>query len=98
MELKKGTPPDVLYHGTAEKYVASIDSIGLIPKSRLYVHLSCDIETALKVGKRHGKPVIYKIDAKQMQEDGYEFFLSVNGVWLTKEVPIQYMKKIDDYE
>lgn len=74
-------PPNVLWHGTGEKYVESIDKQGLIPKSRLYVHLSGDYDTAVKVGSRHGKPVVYEINAVQMQRDGYDFFQSVNGVW-----------------
>ena len=85
VELEQKTPPDVLWHGTGEKYVESINKIGLIPKSRLYVHLSKDYETAKTVGSRHGNPVVYQINAKQMAEDGYPFYLSVNGVWLTKE-------------
>lgn len=93
VELKKAVPPEVLYHGTGEKYVTSIDKEGLIPKSRLYVHLSKNEETALNVGKRHGKPVVYKVDAKRMAEAGYEFFLSVNGVWLTKAVPKEYLSR-----
>ena len=91
VELEQKTPPDVLWHGTGEKYVESINKIGLIPKSRLYVHLSKDYETAKTVGSRHGNPVVYQINAKQMAEDGYPFYLSVNGVWLTKEVPVQYL-------
>ncbi len=93
VELEKMTPPDVLYHGTGEKYVPSIDKEGLIPKSRLYVHLSADIENAMRVGKRHGKPVVYTVDAKKMQEEGYDYYLSVNGVWLTKKVPVQFITK-----
>ena len=93
VELEEKTPPDILWHGTGEKYVSSIDGQGLIPKSRLYVHLSKDIETARNVGSRHGKPVIYKIDCKKMVEDGYHFYLSANQVWLTKEVPSKYLKK-----
>ena len=65
----------------------------LLPKSRLYVHLSSDKETAKKVGSRHGKPVIYEIDCRQMAADGYRFFESANHVWLTKEVPVKYLKK-----
>ena len=91
VELEQKTPPDVLWHGTGEKYVEAIDWIGLIPKSRLYVHLSRDYETAKIVGSRHGKPVVYQVNAKQMAEDGYQFYLSVNGVWLIKEVSVQYM-------
>jgi putative RNA 2'-phosphotransferase len=58
-ELEKKTPQDILWHGTGEKYVASINLMGLIPKFRLYVHLSSDYDTAIKVGSRHGKPYIY---------------------------------------
>ena len=94
VELKKVTPPDILWHGTAEKYVRSIEQEGLIPKSRLYVHLSADMDTAKIVGARHGKVVVFQINAKQMYEDGYEFFRSVNGVWLTKKVPLNYLYKL----
>ena len=94
VELEEKTPPDILWHGTGEKYVSSIDAKGLIPKSRLYVHLSSDMETARKVGSRHGKPFIYEIDCREMAEDGYPFFLSANHVWLTKEVPVRYLKKL----
>ena len=93
VEMKEVVPPDILWHGTGERYVASIDAIGLIPKTRLYVHLSLDTETAQKVGSRHGKCVIYKINARKMYEDGYHFYLSVNHVYLTKEVPVQYLQK-----
>lgn len=93
VELEKKTPPATLWHGTGEKFTVSIDSMGLIPKSRLYVHLSSDQQTAKKVGARHGKPVIYQVDTEAMNRDGYEFFLSVNGVWLTKVVPVQYLTK-----
>ena len=73
--------------------MASIDVQGLIPKSRLYVHLSSDPETAKKVGSRHGRPVIYTVDCAAMTEDGYEFCLSANKVWLTKNVPAKYLRK-----
>lgn len=94
VELPETKPPVILYHGTGEKYVKSIDEQGLIPKSRLYVHLSGDETTAKTVGSRHGKPVIYEIHASEMYNDGYVFYLSVNGVWLTKSVPTKYMKKL----
>lgn len=93
VELEKKEPPSVLWHGTGQKYVASIDEQGLLAKSRLYVHLSSQYTTAVDVGARHGTPVVYRIDAKQMYEDGFEFLLSVNNVWLTKHVPVKYMHK-----
>lgn len=98
VELECVAPPEYLWHGTGEKYVASIDEDGLIPKSRLYVHLSGDEETAMKVGKRHGKPVLYRVLSGKMQQDGYDFFRSANGVWLTKQVPVCYLEKKNDEE
>lgn len=93
VELEVLEPPAELWHGTGEKYVASIDEQGLIPKSRLYVHLSKDKDTAVKVGKRHGNPVLYIVKAGEMYRDGYQFYLSKNGVWLTKQVPVKYLEK-----
>lgn len=93
VELEEVEPPSELWHGTGEKYVASIDKQGLIPKSRLYVHLSKDEDTAIKVGARHGKPVLYKVKTGEMMKDGYKFFVSKNGVWLTEKVPVQYLEK-----
>lgn len=95
VELGKKIPPEVLYHGTAVKYEYAIDEQGLISKSRLYVHLSSDVDTAITVGKRHGNPVVYKVLARNMHNAGYEFFLSANGVWLTKQVPKAFLEKIE---
>ena len=94
VELKECIPPEILYHGTGMKYVASIDSQGLLSKSRLYVHMSADMDTARNVGSRHGKPVIYAIDCQSMAADGYKFYLSKNHVWLTKHVPANYLSKL----
>lgn len=93
VELDEVEPPAELWHGTGEKYVTAIDAQGLIPKSRLYVHLSKDRDTAVKVGKRHGRPVLYIVKAGEMYRDGYKFYLSKNSVWLTKEVPAKYLVK-----
>lgn len=93
VELPELKPPAVLYHGTGGKYVPSIDRQGLLPKSRLYVHLSADRETAVQVGRRHGVPVVYTVQAEEMSKAGYPFYRSVNGVWLTKTVPAEYLRK-----
>ena len=93
VELEEKRPPELLYHGTGEKYTASIDAQGLIPKSRLYVHLSPDYDTAVKVGSRHGKPVVYTVAAGEMKKNDYVFYQSVNGVWLTKSVPPQFLQR-----
>lgn len=94
VELEEKIPPKMLWHGTGEKYVESIDENGLLPKTRLYVHLSGDYDTAVKVGSRHGNPIVYEVDTDKMQKDGFIFYQSVNGVWLTKRVPPKYLKKL----
>jgi len=91
VELEEQKPPQYLYHGTAERFLNAIMTEGLKPMSRLYVHLSRDEETAVKVGKRHGKPVVLKIKAEEMWKDGIKFYLSQNGVWLIKYVDKKYM-------
>ncbi len=90
VELKEMTPPDILYHGTATRFLDSIYDKGIIKGSRNHVHLSKDEETAIKVGQRHGKPFVLKIDTKKMNEDGIKFYLSNNDVWLTDFVNKKY--------
>ena len=94
VELEEKIPPNVLYHGTAEKYLDNINLEGLKPMSRLYVHLTEDLEIAKKTGQRHGKLVIFEIDAKRMIDDGIKFYLSVNNVWLVRTVPPKYLSRM----
>lgn len=91
IELKEAIPTTILYHGTSTKFLNSIKKDGLKPMSRLYVHLSSDKDTAIKVGKRHGKPVILYIDTQSMINDGFKFYISENKVWLTKYIPVKYI-------
>lgn len=83
--------PDVLFHGTAERALDAILATGLEPRGRQHVHLSGDRDTAVAVGRRHGRPVIVAVDARGMQHDGLVFFRSANGVWLTDAVPARYL-------
>lgn len=96
VQLERVEPPEFLWHGTGEKYVASIKKAGLIPKGRLYVHLSSDPKTARDVGRRHGKPVVFRVLAGRMQEEGCPFFRSKNGVWLTEKVPAKYLELVQN--
>jgi putative RNA 2'-phosphotransferase len=81
------TPPAVLYHGTASRTVPLILAEGLRPMSRQDVHLSADRETAVRVGARHGRPVVLRVDAAALAAGGHAFRVSANGVWLTDAVP-----------
>ena len=92
VQMNELTPPDILYHGTGKKSVNSIMKQGILKKDRLYVHLSKDFETAVNVGRRHGKPVVFRVHSGRMHSDGYRFFLSDNGVWLVKHVPAKYIE------
>ena len=93
LALEAVEPPDILYHGTATRFLESIMKEGLTKQSRQHVHLSKDIETATMVGKRHGKVVILEVDAKKMFEEGYVFYLSENGVWLTDRVGVEFLRE-----
>jgi len=86
-------PPEFLYHGTAESNIESILEKGIEKRSRQHVHLSQDKETATKVGMRHGKPIILTINTQKMFDDGIEFYLSENNVWLTDFVDAKYILK-----
>jgi putative RNA 2'-phosphotransferase len=85
-------PPDVLFHGTTIEVLPKILKEGLKRMARHHVHLSKDKETAIKVGSRRGNPLILKINAFKMKNAGHQFFLSDNGVWLTEEVPPQFLE------
>ena len=84
-------PPPILYHGTSTDKLEIILSNGLSPQRRIYVHLATDTETATKVGQRHGQPVVLIIDAKAMADKGFLFYFTNNGVWLTDNVPPEYI-------
>jgi putative RNA 2'-phosphotransferase len=84
-------PPERLYHGTATRNLASIRAEGLNKGSRHHVHLSSDDATARSVGARYGKPIVLTIRAGEMARDGFPFYLSANGVWLTDHVPVRYV-------
>ena len=84
-------PPPVLFHGTATRYLAGIRAHGLRPGRRRHVHLSADEATALRVGARHGKPVVLRIDAAGLHAAGHPFYLAANGVWLTDHVSPQWI-------
>lgn len=94
VELQEAIPPDSLFHGTSLDSLPAIMEKGLLKMKRLYVHLSKDVGTAIKVGQRHGKPVVLLVDSGRMYKDGYKFYLSANGVWLTDHVPVEYLQRM----
>ena len=91
LDLEPVIPPDLLFHGTATRFIDSINKMGLVKGQRHHVHLSENEKTAKAVGSRHGKVIILKLNAKQMYEDGFEFFKTVNNVWLVDNVPVKYL-------
>lgn len=92
--LEPTTPPPVLYHGTAEKYIDSIMKEGLRPRKRNFVHLSETMDMAKQVGTRHGSPVVLSIDIEAMIRAGYKFYKAQNGIWLTGDIPPIFLKAV----
>jgi putative RNA 2'-phosphotransferase len=90
---KAKEPPQVLYHGTATRFLESILREGLKPGERQYVHLSENVQTATTVGQRYGQPIVLEVEALQMHQKGHQFFQAENGVWLTAHVPPQYLRQ-----
>jgi len=85
-------PPAVLFHGTVDRFLGSIKETGLQRGERHAVHLSRTQDVATTVGQRRGRPIILEVDANRMHADGFQFFCSENGVWLTERVPPDYLK------
>lgn len=85
-------PPEILYHGTAIRFLDPIKQLGLIKGSRQHVHLSVLIQAAFKVGERHGKPVVIPVRAREMQEAGFDFYFTANEVWLVDAVPPKFLR------
>ena len=95
-DCEEAEPPAILYHGTASRFRESIAEKGIMPMSRLFVHLSADTETAVKVGSRHGEPVVFGVKAREMYADGHVFYAAVDKVWLTGSVPPRYLIAPED--
>jgi len=91
------SPPEVLYHGTVEKFLASIRAQGLVKGERHHVHLSADEATARRVGERRGRPVILTVQSGAMHRAGHAFFLSANGVWLVETVPPGFLRELKPF-
>lgn len=94
VELIRQMPPEILYHGTASRFLPSIQQQGITRQSRQYVHLSAELNTAWSVGRRHGKPIVLVLNAAAMAQDDIPFYLSANHIWLCPSVPWQYIREI----
>ena len=93
LALESIEPPEIVYHGTVEKYIKAIEKSGLQKINRQHVHLSPTRETATNVGSRRGRPIVLLVQAATMHKTGYKFYRSENGVWLTESVPWEYIDR-----
>jgi putative RNA 2'-phosphotransferase len=94
LQLEPVTPPPLLYHGTGHRSAEAIARAGIMRMARHHVHLSSDIATATAIGARHGRPVVFEVDAAAMHRDGFLFYRSANGVWLVDRVPPEYLHRL----
>jgi putative RNA 2'-phosphotransferase len=90
--LGPARPPAALFHGTSRHNLDSIRRAGLRSMGRHHVHLSEDRGTATRVGARHGEPVVLRVAAQRMVDDGFVFHVTANDVWLATEVPAAYLQ------
>lgn len=95
LDLGEATPPDHLFHGTAKRFMESIEANGLLPQQRQYVHLTENRDTAIDTGRRYGKAVLLNVDCQRMASEGHKFYQADNGVWLTLAVPRTYISVAD---
>jgi len=94
LALEPAAPPDVLFHGTPRRNLDSIRETGLDRRARHHVHLSPDVETAQRVGRRRGDAVVLAVDAAAMAAAGHTFWRTDNGVWLTEQVPPEHVSEL----
>ncbi len=92
--MERPTPPAYLYHGTAVRYLSSILRDGLQPRSRLWVHLSPDFDTAVTVGRRHGTPAVLRLDTRALIQGGHTLYRAANGVWQTTAIAPEQLELI----
>lgn len=95
LDLEPRRPPEILYHGTAVKNLSSIKKAGLHPQNRNMVHLSSTKESAISVGRRHGKPAVLTIEAIKLHKNGYPLYQSDSepSIWMVQKVPAKYIDK-----
>lgn len=92
---QEATPPAILYHGTAHRFMPSIKKLGLLPMQRQFVHLSTDIPMAKQVGRRHdNNPVILQVDTVAARQAGIKFYIGNDEVWLCDELPAKFFTQI----
>lgn len=93
LEFEEVKPPQILFHGAPVGVIDAIMKEGLKKMNRHHCHLSKDVETAAKVGSRRGKFEILEIEAMRMRADGLKIYISDNGVYLTDNVPVEYIRR-----
>ena len=94
LALTPQAPPTVLFHGTATRFLEAILTEGIKAGSRHHVHLSATYNTAITVGRRHGTPAVLAVRARAMHHTGRTFSRADNGVWLTDQVPVAFIRRL----
>ena len=93
IEMIPSEPPEILYHGTARRFLDSILKTGLSSKDRQYVHLSADVQTAGTVGRRRDEsPALLAVDSGRAWREGHKFYRVDETVWLADAVPAEYLR------
>ena len=94
LALTPQEPPATLFHGTATRFLEAILKEGIKAGSRHHVHLSAAYDTAITLGRRHGTPVALAVRARVMHHTGRTFYRTDNGVWLTDQMPVAFIRRL----
>lgn len=95
-ETKEEPMPPFLYYGTGTDFFPPRNGEDIYPEcGNIYVHLYNNIAQAVSIGVTRGKPVIYLVNSKKMEEDGFVFRYSKGGLWMTEIVPAKYCEIIE---
>ncbi len=88
--------PEKLYYPATEEEEEFLREGGLRPSDRIFVHLSTTMESAVEAGKvRSPRPVVFEIAAKKASEDGIAIMHAAPTIYITKEIPPQYMREAE---
>ena len=96
--LKKlDTPLENVFHGTYNKNLELIKSLGLNRMSRKHIHFAKSLDAAS--GKRSDCNLLVYVDMKKAMDDGIVFYESDNGVILSEGIdgiiPSKYLSFVN---
>tara|TARA_B100000609_G_scaffold196784_1_gene192763 strand:- start:1841 stop:2632 length:792 start_codon:yes stop_codon:yes gene_type:complete len=97
LDLPTDDIPEALYWPCEPEQVATILELGITAGDRQHVHLSKTINKAMEAGHvRIDRPAIIEVDTTRAIADGNTIFRAGKSVFLTTDMPPDYLYQIED--